>query len=323
MSLTNEKMTQNAFVCLELNPDGIHWIDENGIIQYVNLAMCQMLGYRKEELLGMHIATIHPNMDATCLGRQCMSTDKIQEKGRLRFQTKLRHKDTRLIPVEISAISQELQGEMLFFCFVHDITAHEQTESRLRKEIFQKAQAETKLTHINEKLKTIAYTDQLTNLKTRRYFFETVRKEISRINRYHHKLSLLLLDVDHFKQINDRYGHLAGDDVLKKIGILLQDNIRKADSAIRWGGEEFVLFLPEIGLDNACFLANRIRIMICAYDFGIDRTVSVSIGVSEYVEEESVDSWIMKADKALYRAKESGRNRVCCYDEAKDQSRLQ
>ncbi len=322
MGLTNEKMTQNAFVCLELNPDGIHWIDETGTILYVNAAMCQLLGYRKEELLGMHIADINPQMHPTCFGKDCMNTEKMQEQGRLRFQAKLRHKDAHLIPVEISAIAQDLQGEVLFFCFVHDITAHEQAESRLRKEIFQKTQAETKLTHINETLKNIAYTDLLTNLKTRRYFFEMVRKEVSRINRYNHKLSLLLIDVDHFKQINDNYGHLTGDAVLKKIGALLQSNIRKADSAIRWGGEEFVLFLPEIGLENACFLADRLREMIYTCDFEIDRNVSVSIGVSEYGAEETVDSWIMKADRALYRAKRNGRNRVCCYDAEQDKDIL-
>jgi len=159
-------------------------------------------------------------------------------------------------------------------------------------------------------LEELASTDRLTNAWNRRRFEETIEGETHRSSRYGHPLSMLLIDVDHFKRINDEHGHREGDRVLVAVSSLVRAIMRKSDSLTRWGGEEFIVLMPNTGLGRAQATAKRICDTIAAAELdGIGRT-TVSIGVAEYLPAETTDEWLERADQAMYRAKQAGRNRV-------------
>jgi diguanylate cyclase (GGDEF)-like protein len=167
-----------------------------------------------------------------------------------------------------------------------------------------------RIIRLEEELRKRATTDSLTQAYNRSKFDEILKSEINRCRRYNTNLSLLVLDIDHFKKINDNHGHLAGDDILKSVVNLTQNSIRGTDYLARWGGEEFVVLLPETGLDRASALAERIKKNIEDHEFEKIGTVTVSFGVTQWKNNESEDALIKRADDALYRAKNLGRNRV-------------
>lgn len=159
-------------------------------------------------------------------------------------------------------------------------------------------------------LTEMATIDELTELYVRDVFEIILAKEISDSNRNHRKLSLLMIDIDDFKKINDTYGHQTGDEVLHKIGVFFNRNIRKMDIAARYGGEEIVVLMPHTTLDQAFMIADRMRIDISKLTFG-DFSISVSIGVGQTdAKVNSATKLIEIADKALYKAKNSGKDRV-------------
>ncbi|MBI3314413.1 MAG: GGDEF domain-containing protein [Candidatus Omnitrophica bacterium] len=166
-------------------------------------------------------------------------------------------------------------------------------------------------------IETLAITDGLSALSTRRYFLERFDEEIKRAQAHKIKMSFLMLDVDHFKMINDRHGHLTGDAVLKEIGAIIKENIREIDIAGRYGGEEFCVVLPETDLEGARVVAERIRKaaearVIKAYDAVL--SITISIGVSTYPSDGKLPEEIIdKADWSLYRAKSQGRNCVVAF----------
>nr|WP_320192473.1 cache domain-containing protein [uncultured Desulfobacter sp.] len=166
------------------------------------------------------------------------------------------------------------------------------------------------LEQVNAQLKIQSITDTLTSLFNKGYFNDHLEIEIARSLRHGSALSLVVFDIDKFKQINDRFGHLAGDDVLKKLALLCQNNIRASDIFARWGGEEFVVLSPESDKNRTIVFAEKLRRLIEEYSFSIPLQVTCSFGVTEYREGESVDSFIHRADQALYTAKEEGRNKV-------------
>lgn len=161
-----------------------------------------------------------------------------------------------------------------------------------------------------EKLKYLSNTDFLTNTYNRRYFNQRLEEEIERANITNRKFSLIMLDIDHFKKINDKFGHQAGDLVLKSIAQLIKKRIRKTDILARWGGEEFIILLPETEKDNAAILAEDLRNMINNLKFKDIGNVTVSLGVDNYHSEDTIDSIIKRVDKYLYASKSAGRNCV-------------
>ncbi len=167
-----------------------------------------------------------------------------------------------------------------------------------------------KIISMELELKKLAATDSLTQAYNRTKFDEVIRQEIERAKRYNSLLSIIMFDIDNFKNVNDRYGHLAGDYVLKTIARLTKANIRETDYLIRWGGEEFMLILPETGLEKSQELALRIKRKISEFAFDSVGEVTVSFGVTQFKSEDSEDEFIKRADDSLYRAKENGRNRV-------------
>ena len=157
--------------------------------------------------------------------------------------------------------------------------------------------------------------DPMTGLHNRRWLEEMYTREMNRSNRGHFKLTAFMIDIDHFKQVNDTYGHLAGDRILIAVAQSLVRSLRPSDMPVRFGGEEFSVFLPGTTEENAKVIAERIRrnvenMSITLHDESIIQ-VTVSIGFAERIENDTVASLIDRADKALYHAKENGRNRIC------------
>ena len=171
------------------------------------------------------------------------------------------------------------------------------------------------LKRTNELLLELSNTDHLTGLFNRRYLMEALEKEFQRNLRKGGNLSLILLDIDHFKKVNDTYGHLQGDVVLNKVALQLQKELRSYDIAARYGGEEFVALLPDATLKEALFVAERVRQTVQQTKFNgvlasLAITVSMGIATLPTPEGTTVDNFIKMADDALYRAKANGRNRV-------------
>jgi diguanylate cyclase (GGDEF)-like protein len=172
--------------------------------------------------------------------------------------------------------------------------------------------ANAELREANHELEHLAMSDSLTGLSNRRHFFEYAGAEVVRARRYRHPLSVQMLDLDHFKIVNDRFGHLAGDEVLRAIANILRDNLRGNDLAGRFGGEEFAILLPETDIDAAVCHAERLCQAIASHCFGAELPhITVSIGVSTLkFDETTIEPVLLRADNALYRAKMSGRARV-------------
>ena len=165
-----------------------------------------------------------------------------------------------------------------------------------------------------EKLERLATFDSLTGLYNRRAILGKLHELINLANRYKEDFSLSMLDIDHFKRVNDRYGHLTGDEVLEKIATLIRRNIRDTDIVGRYGGEEFIIILPKTNLSSAWVVAERLRTIIEKTEMkdsaGNVFAITVSQGLAGWERDEDATSLISRADEALYKAKEKGRNRV-------------
>lgn len=179
---------------------------------------------------------------------------------------------------------------------------------RLEKEIEQRLQVEGDLL-------SMARTDYLTGLANRLFFRELAEQEVHKCERYHHKMSLLTLDLDWFKKVNDRYGHTEGDYVLINFASSIQSMIRKSDIFARMGGEEFVILTPNTDLKHGKILAENLRKFIAAAQLGSvpDVKITVSVGVAQYKKGDNLTTIQKKSDQALYEAKKSGRNCVVCF----------
>lgn len=182
------------------------------------------------------------------------------------------------------------------------------------KRVLREAEFKKERSNLLKKLEKLAITDALTGLYNSRHFFSQIKTEIKRYNRYSRPLSLLILDIDFFKEYNDTWGHLEGDKVLMGIGHTINGCMRSMDTAYRYGGEEFAIILPETNLNKACVVGARIKDNISSQAFKpepeISKSVTVSIGATELVSGEDFSSFIRRTDKALYRSKDSGRNRL-------------
>ncbi len=159
-----------------------------------------------------------------------------------------------------------------------------------------------------------AHFDQLTGLVNRRFMDELLFNEIERCRRYRNPMTVLLLDIDHFKSINDTFGHDVGDRVLEAVASRLKGAVRSVDSVARWGGEEFIVMLAETNLSSALVVGENIRKTVERGEYALNRPVTVSIGVSQFKKDDTVDSLLKRADIALYDAKERGRNQVVASD---------
>jgi len=197
-----------------------------------------------------------------------------------------------------------------------DTIVHELTESKKMLEKYS-TNLEEMVEQRTEILKWLSITDPLTGLYNRRYFIEQIELEFKRSKRYSRDLSLLMLDIDHFKLVNDNYGHQIGDIVLRKISSVIINLLRDSDLAFRYGGEEFMIILPETKSEDAINVAERMKqeIMNTQHNYAsINFTVTASIGIVSIKDMmdkfETIDDIIKKVDDNLYKAKNSGRNTI-------------
>ncbi len=172
---------------------------------------------------------------------------------------------------------------------------------------------------ISEKMNSMIIREGLTGLFNKAYIRQRLEEEFYRAKRYDHDLSLMMIDLDNFKDLNDRYGHAAGDHLLRYFSQLIIETVRPSDIAARYGGEEFLVILPETNKDEAGFLAERLRQRISLYPFRVDSRkedilFTISVGVTSFPEfGQSSDELIVLADEALYQAKKNGKNKVAVY----------
>jgi len=181
---------------------------------------------------------------------------------------------------------------------------------RLRQEIERRRQAEQELRSSNLLLEELANTDRLTGQWTRRKFEEVAQQEINRAERYGLALSLIFFDIDHFKLINDQHGHEVGDQVLSGVAQRIKAQLRQSDSLCRWGGEEFIIFMPHTDLEHACAIAEKLRALLAAEPLAGQLAVTASFGVAQWRQGQTLHELVDSADQMLYRAKQLGRNRV-------------
>jgi two-component system cell cycle response regulator len=187
---------------------------------------------------------------------------------------------------------------------------------RVAAAAIERARLLERTTRENARLAALAHTDPLTQTLNRRALTVRLADELDRARRYSSPVTLLLVDLDHFKRVNDGYGHLAGDEVLRAMGGLLHEAARSVDMVARYGGEEFVVVLPETPLEGALAVAERLRERVARHPFStggharVSLTVSVGVATFPAPGLDSVDALFARADAALYRAKEEGRNRV-------------
>ncbi len=194
-------------------------------------------------------------------------------------------------------------GQVVKCSIAVDINELKETQNRL-------AEAHAQLALKNRDLERLAVTDRLTGIANRFRLDEVLLREMNRSDRYNTPLSLIIMDLDFFKRVNDTHGHQVGDLVLQQIAQLLGANIRSADLLGRWGGEEFLIICPGIDRDGATAMAEKLRKRIREHLFEHVRDQTASFGVAQYRQGESAEDIVRRADQALYRAKDLGRNRV-------------
>ena len=184
----------------------------------------------------------------------------------------------------------------------------------LALEVKRRQDAEAALLESEKNYRQLSITDELTGLFNQRHCFQRLKAELDRCNRYSKSLSLILMDIDDFKVFNDTFGHLDGDKVLKEIGRIILSYIRSSDSAFRYGGEEFVVIMPETPGSSASNVANRIREGFKNHAFKTHNNnsehLTLSLGVAEYLSKEEVETLVKRADANMYTAKNRGKDQI-------------
>ena len=300
-SLREKQVLEHRFKLItEVIGEGILLVDPDGKVIFSNPEAYLMLGYQSDQLLGalMHQLVFKQQPDGTLFDQEenplltaIRSGDTYNQEGVFTCESGM------LLPVMITSrpiIKDDIiDGAVIAF-----------------RDISEQKKYLQSLETINTLLEKQATTDGLTGIYNRIKFNDVLTNEIARAERYDSVLTLILLDIDHFKSINDSYGHSAGDQVLKRLAQLVSSSIRETDTFARWGGEEFVLSAPGIISSEATQFVDRIRQKIEECDFQIPPRVTASFGVSFLHQGDTVSTLTNRADVALYRAKERGRNRV-------------
>ena len=194
-----------------------------------------------------------------------------------------------------------------------ELIARVEMQIKLRKRNNQLEKSNKIIKKKNKKLKKLLITDDLTKLYTRNYILEEINKSIEEFKENKNLFSLIMIDIDYFKKINDNFGHCCGDFILKKVSYLLRKNLSKTDIISRWGGEEFLILLPNTNLINAIKKANNLLQIIRKNEYIYDNnsiSVTISLGIFAYKSNISIDKMIKKVDQKLYKAKNNGRNQI-------------
>lgn len=286
---------------LQVNLDMLCVANTKGEFVRVNKKFEETLGYSIEELEGKNFGfLVHPKDTA--------STMDIMEQ--LKKQNSINSFTNRVLCKDGSYKYLEWRSQpngQYIYASARDITEKRLEEIKLLR-------LAKRLQKKNEELNELAITDELTGLYNRHYIDQIIENEMSRSDRYDEPLSMILLDLDFFKRVNDTWGHPVGDEVLKHTAEITQNIIRKSDMMARMGGEEFAVFLPHCTITGALVVAEKIRKLLENTKHPIAGVVTASFGVAERRKNEPFYNWYKRVDEALYRAKEGGRNRVVSTD---------
>jgi len=272
----------------------VYIIGTNFTYQYANREVCEALGKPPDEIIGKSVEDLLASDSARA---QMVNNRTVFEKRQTvtaveQAETVLSDEDRYFWSVKVPLFDDDNEVYALLGVST-DITERK---------------------HLEDKLHQLAMMDGLTGLFNRRHFLELAEKEARRTGRYSQKLGFLMIDIDHFKSINDIYGHAAGDRALQEFAEVLESVVREADFVARYGGEEFVAALPETTLPGSGVLAERIRAAVekieVTTDDGQVVKFTASIGGTHLLEGDDAEKALSRADKALYEAKSNGRNRV-------------
>lgn len=269
----------------------VHDLDGNFI--YVNEAAYATRGYKREELIDMRVQDLdyHDEKSGDEVYEENIKNAKEQlsKKDNAVIEVSHKTKDGKIIPIEITCRLIQEEDKKYIISIARDIST---------------------LKAMNENLKKMATTDSLTGIYNRHKFEEMFEIEIDRVLRYETPLSMIMFDIDHFKMVNDTFGHDVGDYVIKNIVDSVKRNIRHIDIFVRWGGEEFIIICPQTDSLSAATLAQKLRGDIEKTTLDKVGKITCSFGVTSYLKKESKNSFIKRLDSAMYRAKDEGRNRV-------------
>lgn len=294
------KIAQLCAQLVELAEDAMVVIDNSHRIVVFNKGAEEMFGYPGKEVLGQRLDMLMPERfhlqhDAMVDEFGAGALD-IKSMGRRNRQIYGRRKDGNefLASAQIMRIGDK--NGRFYAAVFRDISQSKKTE---------------------EELLHLAVIDPLTGAYNRREFTVMSEREALRSHRYHHPLSMLMIDIDHFKKLNDSHGHAAGDKVLQRVATLCVNTLRNVDLFGRWGGEEFVALLPETDIEGASIIGERLRKIISdnLLIFNDQKiSFSVSIGISQFKDgETTVEGPVSRADTAVYDAKKAGRNRISAF----------
>jgi diguanylate cyclase (GGDEF)-like protein/PAS domain S-box-containing protein len=297
--------------------DGIVNVDMDGKIMACNEVYSDLLGYSETELTQQTYKDITP--EKWHAFEQDILENQILKNGYSEvYEKEYKRKDGVIFPVELRTILlRDEQGNPSgMWAIVRDITERKRAELELR---FMKVGLESANVELKAALalqQELAHTDTLTGINNRRHLYELAEREFEIAARYHQPLSAIMFDIDHFKQVNDTYGHAIGDQVLQRVTEVTCAELRSADVIGRYGGEEFVIILPMTNAKQAYPLAERIRMGVAAIRVPTekgDAAVTLSIGIVEVIysmQDGSAENLIRRADEAMYIAKQAGRNRT-------------
>ncbi|CAA7602353.1 Two component system, signal transduction response regulator [Acididesulfobacillus acetoxydans] len=271
--------------------EAIIMLNEQDHVIFWNPSAERLLGYSEAEMLGAHIERIIPERHRTAHNE---GFARFQRTGRGNFVNRITEleawpKEGREIIIEMSLSALPQSHGWHAVSILRDITEKRKMEEELRR---------------------MSVTDPLTRAYNRRYFVEVIKREIERKNRSGIPFSLTMFDIDHFKRINDTYGHEAGDRVLCGTVTMVQERIRKVDSLARWGGEEFMVLLADTTVQSALTVAEDLRERLSHLPFEGVGSVTASFGVAEFCLSDTSDSLLRRVDDLLYQAKKEGRNCV-------------
>ncbi|MGM0633925.1 MAG: sensor domain-containing diguanylate cyclase [Pseudomonadota bacterium] len=265
--------------------------DDTRSFPYYSQGLVELGGLAWEDLSGTAAKPLMSRIlpeDAAAIEARIQETSRTLSRFHAEFR--IRHADGSIRWIESRSTPQrEPDGSVVWTGVLLDITKRKVAEERILE---------------------MARTDGLTGITNRQEFNRLLEREIERAARYQTPLSLIMYDLDHFKRVNDRFGHDAGDDVLTTVAGVVTDNIRAIDFHGRWGGEEFMVLLPQIGLDAARETAEKLRQVIAGHHFDRVGDITASFGVAELSPREGSRLLAQRVDEALYRAKDRGRNRV-------------